>query len=85
MFQSIDILSDSAAWSSGFEAGIVYTLMSQGVDKIAGSYSARNSEQLFLMASQLGYRFDWKESPKDEIVHIMFEKRYKEWVGPGQG
>lgn len=56
---STDLLSSDLKWMRGFEAGVVFTLMSNGCPFIKGNYANDNEEQLFVFAHQLGYAFQW--------------------------
>jgi hypothetical protein len=57
---SIDMLEMKPEWLRGFEIGVVYILMAHRTPVIAGNYCNLNQEQLFLMASQFGYKADWQ-------------------------
>ena len=60
---------------SGFESGIVYTLMAQGTDAIYGEYHSVSTEQLFLLAHQMGYNFVWREVPANHRISIKFQRK----------
>ena len=65
---SVDFLTSDPAWRRGFEAGVVYMLMSEQHPRIYGVYSGLNSEQLFLLAHQFGYLFEWKPLDSTRIA-----------------
>jgi len=71
MSETVTFLEHPKDWTRGFEVGIAYVLMSQHSPRILGIYDERNSEQLFLFAHQMGYKFDWK-TLKDGMAAVEF-------------
>lgn len=56
-------------WVLGFEVGLLYALMQTGAYEIEGMYHRDNEEQLFVIASNLGYSVEW--SPVDRQLSQM--------------
>lgn len=67
-----DILDHPREWWEGFEAGLVYVLMVHQYPVIKGECARNNEEQLFLMARQSGYNWEWHPLPGNEKTDVTF-------------
>lgn len=69
----VESLSHSKEWKDGFEAGILYVLMSGQIPYIAGKCARTNEELVFAFARRCGYTWTWQPLPGNEQSMVTFK------------
>ena len=66
----VDALPHTKEWRDGFEVGVLYVLMTEQCDYIAGKCARTNEETIFALARRAGYTCEWKPERGNEKTQI---------------